>query len=375
LTDTIPKRQTVKQAREAADAAIKPLVLAAQSGDKAALDLVWEASVPVARRVASLYTKKYEWIDLDDLSSDLLLSVPRFVESFSLNHSSGTGWLKYCYHRFHFLCKDILRREDPLGIKWPQKKAYPSWHRLGDESLQGYDAPGKCEQVSIDEQIDDRSHLEQLTQIASDCRSLLKEIAPRKFSEKTGRMLCAKRPPRHLKQRKAKAKNKSSSFKTFIQNRRKNRMENPHIEHEVLTPESTSIVQASYSQPESQPQPAPAVAKPQVQTQQPAAAQQPPAPVAATPQPAVQPPAAKPDKWTPARRRRHEANKAAGLTSRKPSKPASRRPQPSRSKPKQPASKELTATELIVLASRFVEAAGGCSRAASLIEQLSQLKK
>ncbi|MDX1930011.1 MAG: hypothetical protein SFV81_26020 [Pirellulaceae bacterium] len=32
-----------------------------------------------------------------------------------------------------------MRREDPLGIRFPSKKHYPEWYRLGDEAFSGFD--------------------------------------------------------------------------------------------------------------------------------------------------------------------------------------------------------------------------------------------
>ncbi len=34
----------------------------------------------------------------------------------------------------NFYVKDVLRREDPAGICWPQREHYPTWYRLGDQS-------------------------------------------------------------------------------------------------------------------------------------------------------------------------------------------------------------------------------------------------
>lgn len=349
----------------AAQAAIQADVLLAQTGDEAAKWRVWEAAVPVAQKIAQRYCAQYFWVDDHDLSADMLLALPRFISTYDQKNSSKTDWSKYLFFKLNFYAKDCLRREDPVGLRWPQKRAHPEFHRLGDFSLVGFDAPDTRECKSIDEQIDGVAGLGEELEISAtvaDCHELLTEIAPHRYSQKTGKLLSKKQPQKRRIRRRPKAKNRFSSFETFVQNRRKNAMENQS--HQVESqPAASYIPGATYTQPEAQPQ-------------QPAA--QPVAQPAA--QPETQP--VKQDKWTPARRARHEAAKAAGATKRKspsrPSRPGAKRARPSGSssaKRSQPASKELSAGELVALASKFIEAAGGVRSAAKLIEQIENLKK
>lgn len=106
---------------------------------RAANVAVYERSLPVAQKVARSYCKRYTWIDADDLTQDLMYEIPRIMYSFREENSAGNPWSKFLYHKLYFKCKDYLRKEDPLGICWPQKRQYPAWHRLGDESLEGFE--------------------------------------------------------------------------------------------------------------------------------------------------------------------------------------------------------------------------------------------
>lgn len=100
---------------------------------------VYQRALPVAQRVARAYCRQYTWIDPEDLTQDLMFEVPRVMYSYREDNAAANSWSKYLYFKLQFKAKDYLRREDPLGISYPQKKQYPQWHRLGDESLEGFD--------------------------------------------------------------------------------------------------------------------------------------------------------------------------------------------------------------------------------------------
>lgn len=120
---------------------------------------VYERSIPVARRVARTYCKRYAWIDEDDLLQNLMFELPRILYSYRDDNSAGNPWSKFLYHKLYFKCKDILRKEDPLGLSWPQKREYPAWHRLGDASLAGFDAPDTRETLEVtDPELKDEIH-------------------------------------------------------------------------------------------------------------------------------------------------------------------------------------------------------------------------
>lgn len=120
---------------------------------------VYERSQPIARRIAGLYVKRYSWIDVDDLTQDLMFEIPRIMYGYRPDNSAGNPWSKFLYHKLYFKAKDALRREDPLGIGWPQKREYPAWHRLGDQALEGFDAPDTREPpIDLDPELKDEVH-------------------------------------------------------------------------------------------------------------------------------------------------------------------------------------------------------------------------
>jgi hypothetical protein len=202
------------------------IVLRAKQGDEDALAIVWQAAIPVAKNRARLTVARYFWIDADDFENELLLSVPRFLKGFDPNNASGTSWGKYQYFRMVFEAKDILRCEDPLGIKWPQKGKghYPEWFRLGDESFSSFDAPSHREFEPIENLICDETQ-QRLEKVD------LEDDGPR--------WTVGKKRPRKIK---------ASSIKSFLKSaKRKRRMEelqtqaenpteNPSDENFSLTP-------------------------------------------------------------------------------------------------------------------------------------------
>jgi len=114
---------------------------------------VYERALPVAQKVARAYCRRYDWISVDDLVQDLMFEIPRVMYGFREDNAAGNNWSKYLYFKLGFKAKDILRREDPLGISHPQKKAYPQWHRLGDESLSGFDPKDHRSDVELPEEM------------------------------------------------------------------------------------------------------------------------------------------------------------------------------------------------------------------------------
>ncbi len=112
--------------------------LAQLDNDKQAIDEIYARKIDIARRIARNYCRKYTFVDEDDLAQSMLLGLPKIIRTYRPG-KAGTGWDKYCYFRLTFLAKDVLRQRDDLGIGWPQKKMYPEWYHLGDESMDGYD--------------------------------------------------------------------------------------------------------------------------------------------------------------------------------------------------------------------------------------------
>jgi hypothetical protein len=100
---------------------------------------VYTRALPIAQSIAARYAKKYDWISAEDLTQNLMYEIPSIMYAYRDDDASGNPWSKYLFYKLYFKGKDYLRKEDPVGIKWPQKKAYPKWHRLGDEALDGFE--------------------------------------------------------------------------------------------------------------------------------------------------------------------------------------------------------------------------------------------
>jgi DNA-directed RNA polymerase specialized sigma24 family protein len=112
---------------------------------------VFNRALPIARLLANRYCKKYDWVSSEDLAQSMVLEIPRFMFAYDPANASGTSWSKYLYHKLYYLAKDLLRKEDPLGVKWPQKKVYPKWHRLMDDALEGFEVIDIRELIELGE--------------------------------------------------------------------------------------------------------------------------------------------------------------------------------------------------------------------------------
>ena len=91
---------------------------------------LWEAVIPVARRVAGIIAFKYSSVDFDDMEQAILLKFPQLFNRY--DPSRGTEFGKFIYFAFYSAARDELRRLDPLGVKYPQRKKYPPWKFLQD---------------------------------------------------------------------------------------------------------------------------------------------------------------------------------------------------------------------------------------------------
>lgn len=98
-------------------------------GDDSAISRLWEQSIPLAGRVARLFTRRYGWIVHEDLTQSILVQVPRIIARFKpdVAREKQITWSKYLYFALYRACQDELRRHDPLGVKIPRKKMYPNW--------------------------------------------------------------------------------------------------------------------------------------------------------------------------------------------------------------------------------------------------------
>jgi DNA-directed RNA polymerase specialized sigma subunit len=91
---------------------------------------LWEAVSPIAVKVGRIFAARYSVVDADDLSQNLLSSFPRLVKRYKTKYK--TPFDTFCYYTFYYAAQDELRKLDPLGIKYPQKRAYPVWRYLED---------------------------------------------------------------------------------------------------------------------------------------------------------------------------------------------------------------------------------------------------
>ncbi len=90
---------------------------------------IFEHAAILTRQIVQKTVGKYPWISGDDLQQELLMRIDFFADRF--DPTKGNSWVKNMYFRLNFYVKDVLRKEDPVGIKWPQREHYPQWFRLG----------------------------------------------------------------------------------------------------------------------------------------------------------------------------------------------------------------------------------------------------
>lgn len=105
-------------------------MLLAKYGDDEARDYIWAHSVPLAERIAGRFASKYSWVTWEDLLQDILLEVPKIITRY--NEDRGTKPAKYLYFCFYRSAQDALRRLDPLGMRFPQRKKHPPFAYLYD---------------------------------------------------------------------------------------------------------------------------------------------------------------------------------------------------------------------------------------------------
>lgn len=106
------------------------LSLLARHGDSVSLNELWERAIPVIERLAGCFTRKYDWISHEDMVQGVLLEFPKIFKRYKPN--KGVKVSKYLYLSFYRACQDYLRKEDPLGVKIPQKQKYPHFIHLSE---------------------------------------------------------------------------------------------------------------------------------------------------------------------------------------------------------------------------------------------------
>lgn len=104
---------------------------------------IYEFAAILSQTIAITNVGKYPWIDPNDLQQELLMRVRHFSINFDPKKvkKKKPSWSKNLWFRLSFYVKDVLRKEDPVGIGYPQRKRYPQWFRLGalDGTQEGED--------------------------------------------------------------------------------------------------------------------------------------------------------------------------------------------------------------------------------------------
>lgn len=165
------------------------LAVMARHGDREAIKLLWELSVPQVARVTHGFAARYPWINHSDLSQDVLADFPKFIQRY--DPTKAHSWNKFFYFTIYHAAQDALRKEDPLGVRIPQKKPYPAWRRLSDLA----DDPYILEGVVLDGLDNlDRNYATNLDPVASwDAKDVhpdhikLRNRSPRKRKRKVKR--------------------------------------------------------------------------------------------------------------------------------------------------------------------------------------------
>lgn len=92
----------------------------------------WEAAIPLARRVAKIIKAKHSFVDVDDLTQELLLRWPKMKK-------------EHMHQEFYYEGLRIVGDLDPLGLGVGrgvvEKKAYPKFAHLGAVGDPGESAP------------------------------------------------------------------------------------------------------------------------------------------------------------------------------------------------------------------------------------------
>ena len=184
----------------------------------AAAQEVYTRAQPIARKLAARACKKYDWVNVDDLTQNLMLEIPRFMFAYDPHSPSKTSWSKYLFHKLYFYVKDLLRKEDPLGVKWPQKKVYPKWHRLADEALDGFEV------VDLSVLADDDAEPDLLMDEIKAWREYFSQL-PKLPKEKQGKKSASKSAAGLIKKRKRANRGGSHGLWSWWQQRERARLE------------------------------------------------------------------------------------------------------------------------------------------------------
>lgn len=103
------------------------LALLAHYGDEEARTVLWERLWGTCSRLAKAFCGRYPHIDFDDLSQSMLLHVPKIIDRYIVGKKP---FMQYAAIALYRAGQDELRKNDPLGVRIPQKTHYPEFVHL-----------------------------------------------------------------------------------------------------------------------------------------------------------------------------------------------------------------------------------------------------
>ena len=110
------------------------LALLSRFGSAEAERVLWSKSLPIVNRIAGHFHGKYPWVERDDIAQSVALEFPKIIRRFK-PELAPKGVSYYLYFSFYRAAQDHMRREDPLGVRIPQKRKYPKYFHLSGEDL------------------------------------------------------------------------------------------------------------------------------------------------------------------------------------------------------------------------------------------------
>lgn len=102
----------------------------AKFGDSEAFATLWAAVMPQVARIVRNLCERYPWVETEDIEQSVLMDFPKIIQRYKPEKAKSFN--KYLYFSFYRSTQDALRKLDPLGIKIPHRKRYPSFSRLSD---------------------------------------------------------------------------------------------------------------------------------------------------------------------------------------------------------------------------------------------------
>lgn len=106
------------------------VALLAKYGDEAAYSYLWEAIIPNVSAVTKSFAARYPRINQEDFEQSVLCAFPKILRRY--DPYRGKAFEIYLYFSAYRLCQDLLRANDPLGVKIPQKAPYPKHFNLSE---------------------------------------------------------------------------------------------------------------------------------------------------------------------------------------------------------------------------------------------------